>query len=51
MNESYVTDGGFTSISLQEPEPVSVFRTFYTEEILNRITDQTNIYAKRKETK
>ena len=29
MNESYVTDGGFTSISLKEPEPVSVFRTFF----------------------
>ena len=34
MNESYVTDGGFTSIPLKEPEPVSVFRTFFTEEIL-----------------
>ena len=33
MNESYVTDGGFTSISLKEPELVSVFRTFFTEEI------------------
>ena len=50
MNESYVTDGGFTSISLKEPEPepVSVFRTFFTEEILNMITDQTNIYGKGK---
>ena len=28
MNESYVTDGGFTSISLKQPEPVSVFRIF-----------------------
>ena len=50
MNESYVTDGGFTSISLKEPEPepepVSVFRTFFTEEILNLITDQINIYGK-----
>ena len=43
MNESYVTDGSFTSISLKQPEPVSVFRTFFTEEILNLITDQTNI--------
>ena len=34
MDESYVTDGGFTSIFLKEPElepePVSVFRTFFT---------------------
>ena len=29
MNESYVTDDDFTSISLKEPEPVSVFRTFF----------------------
>ena len=48
MNESYVTDGGFTSISLKEPEPVSVFRTFFIEEILNLITNQTNIYGKGK---
>ena len=48
MNESYVTGGGFTSISLKEPEPVSIFRTFFTEEILNLITDQTNIYGKGK---
>ena len=43
MNESYITDGGFISISLKEPEPVSIFRTFFTEEILNLITDQTNM--------
>ena len=48
MNESYITDGGFTLISLKEPEPVSVFRTFFTEEILKLITDQTNIYGKGK---
>ena len=48
MNRSYVTDGGFTSISLKEPEPVLVFRTFFAEEILNLITDQTNIYEKGK---
>ena len=48
MNESYVTDGGFTSITLKQPEPVSVFRTFFTKEILNLITDQTNIYGKGK---
>jgi hypothetical protein len=41
-------DGGFTSISLKERTPVSVFRTFFTEEILNLITDQTNIYGKGK---
>ena len=48
MNESYVTDGDFTPISLKEPEPASVLRTFFTEEILNLITDQTNIYGKGK---
>ena len=48
MNESYVTDDGFTSISLKEPEPVPVFRTYFTKEILNLITDQTNIYGKGK---
>ena len=48
INESYVTDSNFTSISLKEPEPVSVFRIFLTEEILNLITDQTNIYGKGK---
>jgi hypothetical protein len=44
MNENNIADGGFTSISLKERTPVSVFRTFFTEEILNLITDQTNIY-------
>ena len=39
INENYVTDGGFTSISLKKSEPVSVFRIFFTEEILNVITD------------
>jgi len=48
MDESYITDGGFTSISLKERTPVSVVRTFFTEEILNLITDQTNIYGKGK---
>ena len=48
INENYFTNGDFTSISLKEPEPVSVFRTLFTEEILNLITDQTNIYGKRK---
>jgi hypothetical protein len=28
MDESYITDGGFTSISLKERTPVSVVRTF-----------------------
>ena len=49
INESYMADGGVTSISLKERTPVSVFRTFFTEEILNLITDQTNIYGKGKE--
>ncbi len=48
MNESNIADDGFTSISLKERTPVSVFRTFFTEEILNLITDQTNIYGKGK---
>ena len=39
MNESNIADGGFTSISLKERTPVSVFRTFFTEEILNLVTD------------
>lgn len=48
MNESYVAGGGHTSISLKEPTPISVFRSFFTEEILNLITRQTNIYGKGK---
>ncbi len=48
MNESNITDDGFTSISLKERTPVSVFRTSFTEEILNLITNQTNIYGKGK---
>jgi len=48
MNESNIADDGFTSISLKERTPVSVFRTFFTGEILNLITDQTNIYGKGK---
>ena len=48
MNESYVTDGSFTSISLKEAESVSVVRTLFTEEILNLTTDQTYLW-KRKE--
>jgi len=43
-----VADGGHTSISLKERTPVSVFRSFFTEEILNLITDQTNIYGKER---
>ena len=31
MNESYITDGGFTSISRKERTSVSVFRIFFTE--------------------
>jgi len=48
MNESYITDGGFASISLTEQKPLSIFQTcFFTEEILNLITDQTNIYGEK----
>jgi hypothetical protein len=46
MNETYVADGGHTSISLKEQTPISVFRGFFTEEILTLITDQTNIYGR-----
>jgi hypothetical protein len=48
MNENNIADGGFTSIFLKEQTPVSVFRTFFTEEILNLIIHQTNIYGKGK---
>jgi hypothetical protein len=48
VNESNIADGDFTSISLKERTPASVFRNFFTEEILNLITDQTNIYGKGK---
>ena len=47
INENYILNGGVTSISLKERTPVSVFRAFFTEGILNLITDQTNIYAKK----
>jgi len=40
INESYITDGGFTSISLKERTPISVFRTFFIEEIFNLIIHQ-----------
>ena len=48
MNESYAMDSGFTSISLKEPTPIAIFRNFFTEEILNLIIDQTNIYINEK---
>jgi hypothetical protein len=48
MNKIYIRHGGFTSISLKEQTPVSGFRTFSTEEILNMIIDQTNIYGRGK---
>ena len=48
MNESNIADGGFTPISLKERTLVSVFRTVFTEEMLNLITNQTNIYGKGK---
>jgi hypothetical protein len=47
-SESYIGNGGFTSVSLKDITPISVFRSFFTEEILNLITDQTNIYGKQK---
>jgi hypothetical protein len=49
MSESYIGDGDFTSMSLRDITPTSVFRSFFTEEILNLITDQTNIYGKQKQ--
>ena len=33
---------------LKNLEPVPIFRTFFIEEVLNLITDQTNIYGKGK---
>ena len=48
MNENDIADGGFTSISLKERTAVSVFPNFFTEEISNLITDQTNVYGKGK---
>ena len=33
INGSYITNDGFTSISLKERTPISAFRTFFTEEI------------------
>ena len=47
MNESSITDSGFTSISLKKLTPVSVFRKFFDEEILKLITD----LRERKKTK
>ena len=49
LDGSQAVGGGFTSISLKEITPISIFRDFFTEEILNLITDQTNIYGKDKE--
>ena len=46
MNETYATDSGYTTITLKEQPPISVFRSFFTEDILNLITDQTNIYGR-----
>jgi hypothetical protein len=40
MSENHTSDGGFT--------PISVFKRFFTDEIFNLITDQTNIYRKQK---
>ena len=51
INESHVADGDFTSIALKEITPISVFRNFFTKEILRLITDQTNIYGKDKKRK
>ena len=48
MNESSITDSRFTSISLKELTPLSVFRNFFDEEILKLITDQTNVYGEGK---
>lgn len=48
MTESSITDSGFTSKSPKEVTPVSFFRNIFHKEILKLITDQTNIYGKRK---
>ena len=51
ISERFIGDGGFTSISLRDITPIPVFRSFFTEEILSLITDQTNIYGKQKQRK
>jgi hypothetical protein len=48
LNQNYIDGGGFTSISLKDATPISVFRSFFTEEIINLITDQTNVYGAQK---
>ena len=48
MDESSISDSGFTSISLKELTPISVVWNFFDEEILKLITDQTNICGKGK---
>ena len=46
MDESSITDSGFTLISFKELTPISVLRNFFVEEILKLTTDQTNVYGK-----
>ncbi len=46
MSESHTGDCGFTSISPSDTTPIAVFRSFFTEEILNLIVEQTNTYGK-----
>ena len=48
LNQSYIDGGGFTSISLKDATRIAVFRSFFTQEIVNLITDQTNIYGAQK---
>ena len=43
MCESHTGHCGFISISPSDTAPIAVFRSFFTEEILNLIVKQTNI--------
>lgn len=51
MDAITVTNGGFTSISVRERSPISVFRAFFTEKILHLITEAINIYGNGKKRK
>jgi hypothetical protein len=48
MSESHTSNGGFTSISSSDTTPIVVFRSYFKEEILDLIVEQTNIYGRHK---
>jgi hypothetical protein len=47
-SEHHKNDAGFTTIETGNHTPISVFKRFFTEEIIKLITDQTNLYRKQK---